>query len=179
MKSNGFRLISGALLANLIISWIPVALLLIVGVFFLSIDDGAAIGLGVIVGALVDGFLFYRYWMGLRKTAKSASAVADGTGSVIEASMFSIVLLFAGGIFTLISLIALAGSASAINSIVNRSLSSLYYLGIPNSAVSTLVEYVRSYFAVDWKKYLVQLLTAATPICAGVTLCSVRGSQSR
>ncbi len=179
LKSNGFRLISGALLANLIISWIPVVLFLIVGIFFLSIDDGAAIGLGVIIGAFIDGFLFYLYWMGLRRTAKSASAVADGTIAAIETSMFSIVLLFAGGIVTLISLIAMAGSASAISMIVNRSLSGLYYLDIPDSALSVLIGYIRSYFAVDWKKYVVQFLTAATPICAGITLCSVRGSQSR
>ncbi|MCC8129234.1 MAG: zinc ribbon domain-containing protein [Clostridiales bacterium] len=179
LRSNGFRLMSGALLAELIIACIPLVLLVLLAFLAMSAgDDGITVGLILIVSAVLCFLLFRLYWLGLRKTAQSAAAVVDGYGTRVEVTLFPIVILFISAAISLISLVGMSSSYAALSSILNSARSYINMYAGSYGIDSSLVNSIISSFYPDWKAYVVQLLSAAAPICAGLMLISARNRSA-
>ncbi|MCD8384732.1 MAG: zinc ribbon domain-containing protein [Clostridiales bacterium] len=179
LRSNGFRLASGALLAELIIACIPLVLVVLASFLVMSAgDEAVAIGLLLLVGVVIAFLLLRLYWLGLRKTAQSAAAVAEGYGDRVEATLFPIVMLFITGIMALVSLASLSSISSILSNVIGglQSYLGMYssFYGIDSSLINSLLGSLYP----DWKTYVVQLLTAASPICAALMLISVRSTWS-
>ncbi len=179
LRSNGFRLASGALLAELIIACIPLVLVVLASFLVMSAgDEAVAIGLLLLVGVVIAFLLLRLYWLGLRKTAQSAAAVADGYGDRVGATLFPIVMLFITGIMALVSLASLSSISSILSNVIGglQSYLGMYssFYGIDTSLINSLLGSLYP----DWKTYVVQLLTAASPICAALMLISVRSTWS-
>ncbi|MCD7760769.1 MAG: zinc ribbon domain-containing protein [Clostridiales bacterium] len=179
LRSNGFRLVSGALLAELIIACIPLVLVVLLAFLAMSAgDDGITVGLILIVVAVLCFLLFRLYWSGLRKTAQSAAAVVDGYGTQVEVTLFPIVMLFISGALSLITLVGMSSSYAVLSNILSVAQRYVNMYAGSYGVDSSLINSIISSFYPDWKAYVVQLLSAAAPICAGLMLISARNRSA-
>ena len=119
LRDTGMTIISGTLLAQMILSCAGVAIVGIVSLVALAGLSGYGnvagfVILTILVVAVLLAF-FAAYYGGLRKTALSARDIIRTGSGMIETSMFVIVLMCIATVMALLSLFAAAGLSSALS----------------------------------------------------------------
>lgn len=179
LNESGFALIGGVTVYELVLCLIIPILVGIIGfILMLQGDTLTAIGIGLVIGAVIMGGLRFLFWSGLRKTTVSAKMIAAGTGYQLYSSLFCIVVVCLKALSELTSLGTIASGNAAVNKLIAELSYELSYATGSDQLVKMLTPFLNSLTGGGGNLAVFNaLLGLAVSVCAAIILIQIRKSN--
>ena len=179
LNHSGFTLISGVLIAELVICYIPIVFVEIAMIFLMFRSSSfVGFGIGVLIVCFILTFVCSLYWNGLRTTAVSARNILQGKDSNWRTSMFAIVMICIHLAGQVIGLAISSSLNSRLDEVLNTLSHRLYYTTGSSAVANTLADYFTSLLGGNrGLATLSSLLSIAVLACAMVILIQIRNKN--